>query len=74
LEADGDRKIQRFLRREDVEYITGLATATLYEQMARGDFPRPIRITPRRVAWLESDITEWQKAKIAAAARHGQAA
>jgi len=66
--------MQRFLRREDVEHITGLATATLYEQMARGDFPTPIRITPRRVAWLENDITDWQKAKIAAAARHEEVA
>lgn len=66
--------MQRFLRRQDVEYATGLPTSTLYELMDRGDFPRPIQITPRRVAWLESDVADWQKAKIAAASRHVEAA
>ena len=45
--------MQRFLRRKDVEQITGLPTSTLYDQMDRGDFPRPIKITANRVAWLE---------------------
>jgi prophage regulatory protein len=59
--------MQRFLRREDVEHITGLPTSTIYELMSRGTFPKPIQITPRRVAWLESEIVDWQKACIAAA-------
>ena len=64
--------MQRFLRRKDVEQITGLPTSTLYDQMHRGGFPRPIKITANRVAWLESDIIEWQQARIAAA--RGEAA
>ncbi|OJU07138.1 MAG: hypothetical protein BGN87_11505 [Rhizobiales bacterium 65-79] len=71
---EGNRKMQRFLRLEDVQHYTGLATSTLYELMDRGDFPRPIPITPRRVAWLESDVADWQKSKIAIAARTGEPA
>ena len=41
--------MQRFLRRRDVEQITGLPTSTLYDQMDRGEFPRPIKIT--RAVW-----------------------
>ena len=59
--------MQRFLRREDVEHITGLPTSTIYELMDRGEFPRPIKITPRRVAWLENDLAEWQQGRIDAA-------
>jgi prophage regulatory protein len=59
----------RFLRREDVQHMTGLATSTIYEKMAAGTFPKPIRVTPRRVAWLEADVREWQRAILAAAGR-----
>jgi len=65
-------RADRFLRRDQVQDLTGLSTSTLYEQMQRGDFPRPIRITPKRVAWLESDVTEWQEAKIAHSSTHNR--
>ena len=51
--------IDRLLRRPAVEAITGLSRSGIYELMARGDFPRPMRIGPRAVAWRESDIQEW---------------
>jgi prophage regulatory protein len=30
-----------------------------------GEFPQPIAISPRRIAWVESEIDEWVAAKIA---------
>jgi hypothetical protein len=33
------------LRIETVSVITGLSTPTIYREMARGQFPRPLRIT-----------------------------
>jgi prophage regulatory protein len=56
---------QKFLRRREVTSITGLPTSTLYEKIARGEFPRPVQISTRRVAWLESEIAAWQKSIIA---------
>lgn len=46
-------------RRREVEKLTGLSRSTLYEQMAKGRFPRPVRLTQRAVAWRASDISEW---------------
>lgn len=57
----------RFLRREDVERLTGLARSTLYEFMANGTFPKSIKIGGRAVAWAESDIARWQEARKAKA-------
>jgi len=57
--------MQRFMRRTAVELACGLPTSTLYELMERGQFPRPIKISARTVAWLESDIIDWQQARIA---------
>lgn len=60
-------ELRRFMRRPQVEAVTGLPTSTLYALIARGDFPRPINITPCRVAWLESDVIAWQEARLAKA-------
>jgi prophage regulatory protein len=48
---------KRYLRRPAVQARYGdVATATLYQWMDRGLFPRPVRIGPRMVAWLEDDL------------------
>lgn len=49
----------RHLRRPAVQQLTGLTTPTLYRMMDKGIFPRPIKISERAVAWLETEITEW---------------
>ncbi|MBL4874249.1 MAG: AlpA family phage regulatory protein [Rhodobacteraceae bacterium] len=52
--------LEIYHRRSSVEKITGLSRSLIYEMMAREEFPRPIRIGRRAVAWRESDIAEWQ--------------
>jgi prophage regulatory protein len=59
---------RRFLRISQVLAATGLAQSTLYELIARGEFPRAIPLSPegRRVAWAEDEVEAWQAARIAA--------
>ena len=57
-------QLEIFLLREDVKRATGLPTSTIYEKVAKGEFPSPIRISPRRVAWRERDIIAWQQQRI----------
>jgi prophage regulatory protein len=47
------------LRRWDVELRTGLSTTTLYRLMLGGQFPRPVIIAKRAVAWRVSDVNAW---------------
>ena len=49
----------KHLRRPAVEAITGLSRSTIYDLMAKGDFPRPVKLTAKAVAWPESAIVEW---------------
>ena len=58
-ERESDIMTDRHLRRPDVEALTGLARSTLYDLMAKGDFPRPVKLTARAVAWPESKVAEW---------------
>ena len=54
-----------FLRRSVVEGRTGLSRSSIYDRIAAGEFPKPVPLGGRSVGWLESEIVEWQKARIA---------
>lgn len=49
----------RLLRRREVEAVTGLPRSTLYLKIAEGEFPRPVRLGKRAVAWREADVLDW---------------
>ena len=49
----------RLLRIEEVAALTGIAKSTLYQQMARGEFPRPIRVGPRFIRWPLSELRQF---------------
>lgn len=54
-----DRKAQCLILRREVERRTGLPTSTLYEMLRKGTFPQPVRLTPRLIAFVESEVDEW---------------
>ena len=54
----------RILRLPAVMDVTGLGRTTVYEQMATGRFPRPIKLGERAVGWLEDDIQNWIETKV----------
>lgn len=37
----------------------GLKQSRLYELIQSGDFPAPVRIGARAVAWRDSDVSAW---------------
>ncbi|WP_348646223.1 AlpA family transcriptional regulator [Pseudohalocynthiibacter sp. F2068] len=55
----GTDMVEHHLRRPAVEAATGLSRSTIYDMMNKGEFPRPIRIGRRAVAWSETSINDW---------------
>ena len=55
---------ESLLRCPAVQKRVGLGRSSLYAAIARGEFPAPIRIGPRAVAWVKSSIDEWIDARI----------
>ena len=55
---------QEIIRRKQLETRIGLACSTIYAMMARGDFPRPIKIGRRAVGWRSEDVDRWLKSRI----------
>ncbi len=51
------------LRRPEVEVRTGLSRSTVYSWMKRGDFPQPVKLGTRLVAWRESEVTAWLESR-----------
>ena len=66
--------IETFVRENERRAITGVPTSTWYEMMGQGNAPKPVKIGPRSVAWLRSELTEWQAERIAKRDMHGQVA
>lgn len=58
--------ITKLLRRNDVENITGLRRSSIYAKIAEGNFPKPVKLGLRTVAWLEGDIQAWINERISA--------
>ena len=52
-------KIPKIKRRPEVEAKTGLSRSTIYEKMKNGTFPKPVKLGPRAVGWLEIEIDAW---------------
>jgi prophage regulatory protein len=47
------------LRCKSVIARTGLVRSAIYRKMADGDFPKPIKITAKAVAWPSNEIDDW---------------
>lgn len=54
------------LRRPQVEAVTGLSCSTIYQLIGKGQFPRPVRIGVRTVAWIQSEVVDYIESRIAA--------
>jgi prophage regulatory protein len=66
--------LHRIVQSRDLPQYTGLAETRLKELIDAGEFPKPVKVSQRRNAWLESEIISWQQARIAARDRANGAA
>ena len=47
------------LRRDAVLALTGLSRSGMYDLIAKGLFPQPVRLGKRRVGWVDSEVYAW---------------
>lgn len=57
---------QSVLRLPAVKSRTGLSRTSVYKKIALGEFPPPIRLGARAVAWVESEVEAWLADRIKA--------
>jgi len=63
--ANGSSLPHEILRRPAVTRKTGLASSSLYAAIARGEFPKPIKLGERSVGWLSREVEAWIEARAA---------
>ncbi|SDJ10887.1 helix-turn-helix transcriptional regulator [Billgrantia gudaonensis] len=61
------------LKRPEVRKRTTLSDSALYRLMEKGEFPRPVQLGPRAVAWVEAEVDAWIAARIEASREEGAA-
>jgi|TARA_B110000008_G_C16678475_1_gene447712 prophage regulatory protein len=49
----------KLLRLEAVIALIGMKRSWILQKTKDGKFPKPLRLSPRAVAWRQSDVLEW---------------
>ena len=49
-----------------VKQRTAKSRSAIYKAVADGSFPRPIKLGPKSIGWIESEIEGWILQRIAA--------
>jgi prophage regulatory protein len=57
--------LHRIILARDISKFCGLAQTRRDELIARGDFPKPVRLSQRRIGWLADEVAAWQAQKVA---------
>jgi prophage regulatory protein len=58
--------LEEILRRADLPRYTGLQRTQIDDLIKHGKFPRPVRLSERRIGWLAREVAAWQASRIAA--------
>jgi len=61
----------RFIRRKEVQLLTGLSRSSIYSMVHAGSFPQQVKLGGRSVAWVESEVQEWAKNRVTASRNGG---
>ena len=52
-----------FLTIKEVSTLLGISVSTINRLVTKGDFPRKIKISPRRIVFMKKEINDWIDAK-----------
>jgi prophage regulatory protein len=63
---------RRFQRLTEVKRQVGLGRSAIYQKIKAGEFPPPVSIGARAVAWLSDEITAWMDARIGVSRPRGR--
>lgn len=55
----------RYLREPQVLARVPFSRPTLHRRVKDGTFPRPVKVGPRAVAWIEREIDDWDERLVA---------
>ena len=63
LNEENGPSVDRFIGEAEIKKITSLSRSTRWRLERSGGFPKKRRISPNRIAYLESEILDWIEAR-----------
>ena len=57
--------MEQLLKMPEVRAKTGLSRSHLYALAQNGEFPKPLKLSERSSAWVESEVQGWIDTRIA---------
>jgi prophage regulatory protein len=66
-----NRKAESLLKIKSVSLKTALPKSTIYLKISQDEFPAPIFLGKRSVAWLESEVDNWIEQRVQDSRRQG---
>jgi prophage regulatory protein len=57
--------MNKLLKMSEVRTKTGLSRSHLYALAQNGEFPKPVKLSERSSAWVESEVDGWIQERIA---------
>ena len=59
-----NQEVEQLLRKPEVQKMAAnMPNSTLYYLMNTGDFPKPVKLSKRSIAWKRSEIEAWIQAR-----------
>ncbi len=62
----------KLIRLPAVMNLTTLGKSSIYNKVKEGDFPAPVRLSTRAVAWRCEDVEEWVSSRVKVNAQPAQ--
>jgi prophage regulatory protein len=57
---------ERLLRLREVQQRIPYSRSSIYLKISLGEFPRPVKMGKRAVAWREADVEKWMAERLEA--------
>ena len=61
----GLARTERFFRIKEVQDFSGLSRSQIYALVARGEFPRQVKVSEKASGWLLSELEAWMSERVA---------
>ena len=61
----GEVRMGKFLRIREVQIFSGLSRSQVYSLVAKGEFPRQVKVSEKASAWLLSELEAWMAERVA---------
>jgi prophage regulatory protein len=58
-------EVKKLIRIAAVKSMTGISKSHIYLLASEGDFPKPIKLGERSVAWVQEEVEAWIASRIA---------